>query len=108
MVHKSESLIHLSTFVHQWKQLFMYYYAWERLYFYGGTNDKSLASRSLDHLFSSEVLFVLGRLSSEEDLERQKRLDGNVCSCPGYIVTIDPPKHTDKYITDHEAVHGPT
>ena len=42
--------------------------------------------------------------NTEEDPERPKRLDENVCSCPSYIVTIDPPKNTEKYSADDKAV----
>ena len=37
-------------------------------------------------------------------LSRPKHLDGNVYSCPKYTVTIDPPKNTEKYIKNDEAV----
>ena len=41
---------------------------------------------------------------TEEGLERLKRLGGNVCFCPRYTVTIDPPKDTEKYIADDKVV----
>ena len=41
---------------------------------------------------------------TEEGRERLTRLHGNVCSCPPYIVRIDPPKDTEKYIADDEMV----
>ena len=41
-----------------------------------------------------------------EGLVRPKRLEWNVCSCPLYIVTIDPPKDTEKYIPDDEVVRS--
>ena len=43
---------------------------------------------------------------AEEGLERKKHLDRNVCSCPSNIVTINPPKDTEKYIADDEAVRS--
>ena len=41
---------------------------------------------------------------TEEGLERPKHLDGNVCSCPCYILTIGP----EKYISCDEAVWSNT
>ena len=37
---------------------------------------------------------------------KPKPLDWNMCSCPSYIVTIDPPKDTEKYIADDKAVRS--
>ena len=38
--------------------------------------------------------------------ERPKRLDGKVCTYPFYIVTINPPKDTEKYIADDEEIRS--
>ena len=37
---------------------------------------------------------------------RLKRLDGNVCSFPPYIATINPPKDTENHIVDDEVVQS--
>ena len=47
---------------------------------------------------------LAANLQTEEGPDKPKRLDGNVCSCPSYIVTIYPPKDTEKDIADDEAV----
>ena len=95
----------------------MLYFLWR------DSNDEPSASCSLGHLSSRAVgqQFYVGpdrfcisqcllvdlllqysvdkrtcsRLDTEECLERLKGLDGNVCACPCYIVTIDPPKDTE-------------
>ena len=43
--------------------------------------------------------------STEKGPEKPKGLDENVCSCSN-IVTIDPPKDTEKYIAGDEAVRS--
>ena len=61
-----------------------------------------------EHTFPSNRERVLSgaHTNTEEGLERPKRLDRNVCSCLRYIVTIDPSKGTEKYITDDEAAQS--
>ena len=49
---------------------------------------------------------MCARTDTEVGPERLKRLDGNVCSCPSYIVTINPPKDTVKYIVDDKATQS--
>ena len=104
----------------------------------GDSNDKSSASHSLGRLSSRAVVqqfyvgpdrFVVREVflsvfwwiycynkhgqehtfpSRRFGLERMKRLDGNVCSCPRYIATIDPAKDTEKYIVDDKVVQSNT
>ena len=43
---------------------------------------------------------------TEEGPGRLKCLEGNMCSCLTYIVTINPPKDTEKYFANDEAVRS--
>ena len=50
------------------------------------------STRSRQGVLASLGILQYTHTTTEEDRERLKRLDGNVCSCPSYIVTINPPK----------------
>ena len=84
------------------------------IFLWRGSNDKPSASRSLCRLPSigmSVNNFMLDQTGSSSAMyfsvsfwwilfggpDRPKRLDGNVCFCPSYIVTTNPPKRTLVY-----------
>ena len=46
---------------------------------------------------------MVGMEHMKKTSSRPKHLDVKVCSVPTYIVTIDPPKDTEKHITGNEA-----
>ena len=49
---------------------------------------------------------VKAHTDTEEGPERLKHLDGNVCFCLSYLITINSPKTTEKNIADDETVRS--
>ena len=94
----------------------------EALFLWKDSYDKLSASRSLGRLSYIGMLvnnFMLDQTASSSAMyfsvsfwwiysyKMGKRLDNNACSYPSYIVTIDPPKNTQKTLQTTKR-SGPT